>query len=262
MRGSREDVAESFHNGYGDSMPRRSAPAPTRSPAPIRRPLAVDGVEAPVELTVSARARRLTLRVDPAAGVVRVTVPHGVGEAEARRFVDRHAAWLRRRLDAVPQPRPFADGAEVPILGRAHRICHVGGRGAVRRADGVLEVGGAADHLGRRVRDFLVREAAREIAQRAHAKAARIDRRITGITLRDTRSRWGSCSAEGRLNFSWRLILAPEEVLDYVVAHEVAHLRELNHSDRFWRVCASLCDDVAGPKIWLKRHGASLHRYG
>lgn len=245
-------------------MTRRSHPSAGSSPAPTpqRRSLAVEGVGAPVVLTVSHRARRLTLRVDPTAGVVRLTVPPGVEEGEARRFVDRHAAWVRRRLDAVPRAVPFADGSEVPYLGEPHRVRHAGGRGAVLRAEGEFRVHGAAEHLPRRLRDYLVREAAREIAERAHAKAASIDARIAAITLRDTRSRWGSCSADGRLNFSWRLILAPEPVLDYVVAHEVAHLRELNHSARFWAVCARLCEDVSGPKIWLKRHGAQLHRYG
>jgi predicted metal-dependent hydrolase len=124
-------------------------------------------------------------------------------------------------------------------------------------------VPGAPEHLPRRLTDFLKAEARREIAARAAAKAATLGRPIAALTLRDTRSRWGSCSRSGRVAFSWRLILAPEWVLDYVVAHEVAHLAELNHGPRFWTACAGLTDsDVKTARAWLKRHGAELHAYG
>ena len=116
--------------------------------------------------------------------------------------------------------------------------------------------------MARRVRDFLMAEARRELGERARAKAERIGARVAAVTIRDTRSRWGSCSATGRLSFSWRLILTPEPVLDYVVGHEVAHLREMNHSPRFWALCAELTAEVAGPRVWLKANGARLLRYG
>jgi len=232
-------------------------------PHPPARPLLVDGIDAPLELTVSRRAKRLTLRLDSGTGQVRVVVPESVPEAEAARFVARHADWVRRRLAALPPRRPFSHGALVPYLGVRHRICHdPAHRRPVERAHGAFLVGGRPEHLSRRLTDHLRAEARRELSERAHRKAEAIRRRIAGLTVRDTRSRWGSCSARGRLNFSWRLILAPEPVLDYVVAHEVAHLDEMNHGPRFWSLVERLHPDVDGARRWLRANGAGLHRYG
>ncbi|MEQ8968424.1 MAG: SprT family zinc-dependent metalloprotease [Azospirillaceae bacterium] len=224
----------------------------------------MDGFDEPVTLVRRRDAVRLTLRIDPRTSAIRVTAPLGLSEREVARFVARHRGWIEKRRAAAPAGRGFADGAVVPLLGVDHLIRHVPDQGVpVTRADGELRVGGDADFLARRLRDWLVAEARRELSDRARAKAVRIDRRVAGISVRDTRSRWGSCSSQGRLNFSWRLILAPEPVLDYVVAHEVAHLAEMNHGPRFWSLCADLAEaDVAGAKGWLKRHGAGLHRYG
>ncbi|NNG02718.1 MAG: M48 family metallopeptidase [Inquilinus sp.] len=230
---------------------------------PAKRTLVVNGVDGPLALTVSPRARRLSLRLDAGSGEVRVVVPRAVPEAEVTRFVARHAEWLRRRLAALPPARPFHDGAVLPYLGEDHRIRHdPAHRRPVERRDGVFLVGGQPAHLPRRLTDFLRREARRELTGRAHRLAAAIDRRVAGITVRDTRSRWGSCSAAGRLNFSWRLLLAPEPVLDYVVAHEVAHLAEMNHGARFWALVNRLHTDVPAARAWLKVHGAGLHRHG
>ncbi len=236
----------------------------------IRRPfdqassaLDVTGIDVPVELRRSARAQRLTLRVDPRTGIARVVAPLHVAPGDIARFVVAHAEWLRRRLAAVPPYLPFADGAVVPVLGMDHVVRHVpGARPPVRRGGGVIEVGGGAEHLARRLRDYLIAEARREVTVRSHAKAAAIGRRVAGLTVRDTRSRWGSCSPDGRLSYCWRLILTPDRVLDYVVAHEVAHLVELNHSRRFWAVVRDLCDHIAESRAWLKANGARLHRYG
>jgi hypothetical protein len=117
-------------------------------------------------------------------------------------------------------------------------------------------------HVARRIRDFLVREARRDLAAAIDGYAPRLGQRPVRMTLRDTRSRWGSCTARGELNFSWRLILAPPMVLDYLVAHEMAHLREMNHSPRFWALLGDLCPNVEAAEAWLKRNGSSLHRYG
>lgn len=225
--------------------------------------LVVDGVEGALALTISPRARRLSLRLDASSGEVMVVAPRAVSEAEVLRFVTRHADWLRRRLAALPPARPFVDGETVPYLGRDHRICHDPfHRRPVERRDGAFLVGGQAAHLARRLTDFLRHEARHELTGRAARLAAAIDRRIAGVTVRDTRSRWGSCSPSGRLNFSWRLVLAPESVLDYVVAHEVAHLAEMNHGPRFWALVDRLHADVAASRSWLKTNGAGLHRYG
>jgi predicted metal-dependent hydrolase len=152
----------------------------------------------------------------------------------------------------------------VPVLGVVHRIRRDHDRAAapVRIVDGEILVRGDPAHLARRVRDHLIALAGAEIASRARRLAAQIGRDVARVTLRDTRSRWGSCSARGNLSFSWRLIFAPEPVLDYVVAHEVAHLVEMNHGQRFWKLVADLVPDNAGPRAWLKRHRTRLLSYG
>jgi predicted metal-dependent hydrolase len=228
------------------------------------RPLAVAGLpHDALELRESLRASRLTLRVDPGRDVIQVVVPVGVSETEAARFVSRHADWIRTRLDAMPPRMPFTVGAVVPVLGVNHVIRHAAGfRGAAHRAANEIRVGGEPDFVARHVRDFLIKESRDELVLRARAKAAVIGKRVAAVTVRDTRSRWGSCASSGRLSFSWRLILTPEPVFDYVVAHEVAHLREMNHSARFWALVATLTPEVEAPRAWLKANGARLLRFG
>jgi predicted metal-dependent hydrolase len=211
----------------------------------------------------SPRARRLSLRVDPKVGGIVVVMPNRASEAAAERFVARHAGWVLRQLARLPTPKPFADGATLPLLGREVTLRHLpGSRLGVRLEGDSLLVAGEAEHVARRVRDFLKALARREFASRAHALAARVGRRPTRISVRDGTSRWGSCTAAGALSFSWRLILAPVWVLDYVVAHEVAHLVHLDHSPRFWKLVDELTPDVERARDWLSRHGAALHVYG
>ena len=219
----------------------------------------------PLEFRRSGRARRISLRLDQAKGRVVLTAPASVARRHALDFLVRHEGWLKARIAQLPITQPFADGATIPVLGVPHLVRGDVSRlrGLPLRQAGVITVPGAPEHLGRRLTDFLKAEAKREIAARAHAKAGIVGRPVKAITLRDTRSRWGSCSGAGRLAFSWRLILAPEFVLDYVVAHEVAHLQEMNHSIRFWRLCATLTDaDPKAARAWLRRHGSGLHAYG
>jgi predicted metal-dependent hydrolase len=235
---------------------------PARSVEPLEAPFPLP---IPIEFVRSPRARRISLRLDVARGRAVLLAPHAVARRQAIDFLSRHEGWLKARLAQIPAPKPFTDGATVPILGIPHliRADATRLRGVVSRTDRTLVAPGAAEHLSRRVTDFLKAEAKREIDARARAKSRRLGRPIAALTLRDTRSRWGSCSATGRLAFSWRLILAPESVLDYVVAHEVAHLAEMNHGARFWRLCAELTDtDPKAARAWLKQHGPTLHSYG
>jgi predicted metal-dependent hydrolase len=159
---------------------------------------------------------------------------------------------------------PFAEGAIVPVLGVPHRICGSPDPSAppVVVGDGEIRVRGDPRHIPRRVRDHLVLLAHNELARRARPLAARIGRKIGRVSVRDTKSRWGSCAASGNLSFSWRLIFAPERVIDYVVAHEVAHLAEMNHGPRFWRLVESLAPGNAQSRTWLDRHRARLLAYG
>jgi predicted metal-dependent hydrolase len=195
--------------------------------------------------------------------VVELVVPRGVALSEAMRFLDSKRGWIAARLADLPVPVPFADGAELPLLGLAHRIRHLGtGRGGVVREAGEIRVWGHAEHVPRRVRDHLVALARHELAGRARTLAERLGRKPGRITVRDTRSRWGSCSAEGNLSFCWRLVFAPGPVLHYVVAHEVAHLAHMNHGARFWRLVETLDPEWRRHRAWLARHRAELLRYG
>jgi predicted metal-dependent hydrolase len=216
-----------------------------------------------VSVRVSPRARRLSLRVDAASRGVELVLPRRFSERTALGFVDAHRGWIAARIAAMPAARRLADGASVPVFGAPHRIRHVLDRAAapVTIADGEIRVRGDPDHLPRRVRDHLIALAKREFALRARALAARLGKTITRVGVRDPKSRWGSCSSTGSLSFSWRLVLAPDAVIDYVVAHEVAHLIEMNHGPRFWRLVASLVPDVDAPRVWLRRHRLELMSY-
>lgn len=227
--------------------------------------LTVDAAGRPVTLAVrrSARARRILLRIDRNARKAELVLPPGASVADGRAFAEKKALWLRNRLALLPETVPFAPGESVPVLGRDRLLVHAPeARAGVVLDGGRLIVSGERAFFDRRVQDWLRREARRRIAGLAHPKAARIGRRIARISVRDQRSRWGSCNATGNLSFSWRLILAPAEVLDYVVAHEVAHLAEPNHSDRFWRLVDTLTDHAGHGRSWLRLHGPGLHAYG
>jgi predicted metal-dependent hydrolase len=225
--------------------------------------LSAEGRELPLRVRRNPRARRMTLSLDAASGVFRLSLPRAADLSEGLDFAAGQRRWMLARLEGLAPRVPFAAGVSLPFLGIPHRIVHAPeSRRGVWREEGAIRVSGGGAHLPRRVGDFLKREARREISARAHDKAERLGRPIARLTLRDTRSRWGSCTADGGLSFSWRLILAPAEVLDYVVAHEVAHLEHHDHGPRFWRQVADLTPAVAGPKRWLRENGAGLLRYG
>jgi predicted metal-dependent hydrolase len=222
--------------------------------------------EVALRVRESTRARRITVRIDAGTDSVELVLPKRASLAAGLRFLETRRDWIAASLAEMPAHVPFVDGAVVPVLGTPHRIRHLGERSPGARtvaiADGEIRVVGAAPHVARRVRDHLIALARHELSRRARALAVRLDRRVMRITVRDTKSRWGSCSATGALAFSWRLILAPEAVLDYVVAHEVAHLAEMNHGPRFWRLVETLAPGATSQRGWLSRNRARLLRYG
>ncbi|MBC7906593.1 MAG: M48 family metallopeptidase [Rhodospirillaceae bacterium] len=224
-------------------------------------PLDLGGRSITVTVKRSALASRMSLRIDPVRGPVMV-LPPKVKLADAERFLIAHRIWLAERLARLPGKVALADGALVPIGGIPHPIRHAPeAKRGVWVEDGALVVSGRPEHVGRRVADFLKTEAKRLILPQAHELAALLNRKPGRVTVKDTRSRWGSCSSAGDLAFSWRLVLAPEWVLTYVVAHEVAHLVEMNHSPAFWAVVDRLVGDSQTPRKWLKAHGPGLHRF-
>lgn len=205
----------------------------------------------------------MSLRVDAAARGVELVLPRRFSAQTAIAFVARHRGWIAARVAAMPPPLRLADGAVVPVFGVPHCIRRISEPAAapVCIADGEILVRGDPAHLPRRVIDHLKALARRDFAGRARVLAARLGKSVTRVGVRDPKSRWGSCSSKGALSFSWRLVFAPESVVQYVVAHEVAHLVEMNHSPRFWKVVASLVPDSAGPRAWLRRHRAELLSY-
>lgn len=213
-------------------------------------------------------ARRMTLRVSTATRAIVLTIPEHTTIAAAARFAHSHASWIATRLARVPQRVAFVEGALVPVRGVGHRIVHWstvrGMTSTTTGGDGepIIAVAGEAPHVGRRVREFLQREARRDLSAAVKSYTDALGIPARRITVRDTKSRWGSCSAAGNLNFSWRLIMAPAFVLDYLAAHEVAHLKEMNHSKRFWRTVHKLCPHTEEAERWLKQHGTELHKFG
>ncbi|MCZ7642744.1 MAG: M48 family metallopeptidase [Pseudorhodoplanes sp.] len=221
-----------------------------------------------VRLRRHRQARRYTLRIQAATREVVLTMPPRGCLKEAKSFAEKHGGWIAARLHRLPEAAPFAHGTVVPVRGAPHRIVHRRGvRGTVWIEIGddgerSLCVAGQAEHMERRVYDFLKREARSDLEVASRAAAALLGVRIRRVSVRDQSSRWGSCSTTGVLSYSWRLILAPSFVLDYLVAHEVAHLVEMNHSARFWRLVDRMCPHVQRAKTWLDVHGTDLHRYG
>ena len=208
----------------------------------------------------SARARRITLRISQLDGRVTLTLPRGVSECEALRFADQKAGWIRKHLAARASDVPVGIGQTIPIDGELREIITGKGR-SVMLEPGYLMVPGPVDSVPARTLGFLKVLARDRLAQASDHYACRLGRPYTGLSLRDTRSRWGSCSSSGRLMYSWRLILAPCAVLSYVAAHEVAHLAQMNHSPAFWDEVTKIYGPYAEQRRWLREEGGALHRY-
>lgn len=210
----------------------------------------------------------MTLRVSSATGDVVLTLPAKADLGAARLFLDANRGWIAARLARLPGRVPLEPGTLLPVRSVDHRIVHQSLTRAPTRiaadADGSATIAVSGDEAGLsgRVRRFLASEAESDLREAVARHAGRLDARVSRVTIRDTRSRWGSCSSAGSLSFSWRLILAPPFVLDYLAAHEVAHLKELNHSQRFWTIVHDLCPRTDEAERWLKRHGSALHRFG
>ncbi len=228
------------------------APDPLAPPVPV-----------PVVWQRSARARRVSLRIDAAEGAVLVTLPLRGSRKSGLALLQTHARWITQRLRALAPACPFVPGAMVPIGGIAHEIVHAPEeRGGAFLHGQTLVVTGAVEFLARRVADFCRAEAGRRLSARVAHHATAIGVVPHAIRLKDTRTRWGSCAADRTLAFSWRLLLAPDWVLDYVAAHEVAHLRHMNHGPHFWALLNGMSPNRAAADAWLKRHGPGLLRVG
>jgi predicted metal-dependent hydrolase len=246
----------------------------------------IRGLDVPILLKRSARARRFSLQVNEARRGAVLTMPVYSSYGEADEFLSRHLDWLKERVAGLAMPVPFSHGAIVPLRGFAHQLRFAGmvrRRGVVwiEAADDTaaaspwpqgarlpirrlprLYVAGEPEHAPRRLLDWLKRQAHQDLNQRVELHARRLNLTPKRVFVRDQTTRWGSCSTTGALSFSWRLVLAPPFVLDYLAAHEVAHLAHMNHGPRFWNLVERSMPRHDEARTWLRKHGASLHRYG
>lgn len=216
----------------------------------------------PIEITLrrSARARRLSLRISQLDGRVTLTLPKRVSEAEGRAFAMEKQDWIAGHLSKQPAQRAIGVGSVLPIEGKSTHVIAGTGRRIIL-GDSTLAVPGSPETAPRRVQAFLKELARDRLAAASDHYAQLLGRPYSKLTLRDTRSRWGSCSSAGALMYSWRLILAPPEVLAYVAAHEVAHLQHMDHSAAFWQVVEQLYGDPRAQRRWLRSKGLHLHSY-
>jgi hypothetical protein len=226
----------------------------------------IDNRIAPLVVRVNRRAKRLILKVDPFAGEIHVTAPSKRAVPEAVAFARERANWIASQLDESLRARAFREDMSVPYLGKLHVIKRHGGpRTPVRVNDGPpssICAGGEKDHLNRRITDWMKRQARLALSARVNQFCALLGEPKRPIRIRDTKTRWGSCSAEGVLSFSWRLIMAPPAILDYVAAHECAHLRHMNHSPAFWQQVAAFGVDAKSAADWFQHYGSALFSYG
>ncbi|MGE3143005.1 MAG: M48 family metallopeptidase [Hyphomonadaceae bacterium] len=223
----------------------------------------IDGRRLRVEITINPRARRISVRIDPVRRLAVATAPSARQLKRTHAFVVERAGWIAKELSALPQGLAFLPHAMAPFRGALHELIYEQGRGAGRCEAGRLIIPAPGlDLFEARAARFFKGAALADLKARVAVHAAALGVEPRRIQVKDTRSRWGSCSTEGALSFSWRVICAPPFVLDYLAAHEVAHLREMNHSRRFWALVKRLCPEDERGKAWLDRHGAALHGIG
>jgi predicted metal-dependent hydrolase len=242
-----------------------STPKRTETVPPLPIELAIDGTVFLVHLRPMARARRMVMRLSRDGKSFTMSVPLRQSRKRAIEFVEASHGWMKKALAKSGPAQDFADDVVFPLRGRDVMIKATGrARGVVTFDEDakLLHVPGAPQHLQRRLVDWLKAEAERDLAIASSRYAAAMQTRYKKIVVRDQKSRWGSCTSDGTLSYSWRLILAPSFVLDYVAAHEVAHLREMNHGPRFWRLVLTHCPESRVAKQWIKKNGQSLHRFG
>lgn len=236
---------------------------PDKADFPLR-----DAHDPRVLYTLSDRAKRISLKVKASAREVHVIVPGHRHYPQALKFARQQKDWIDVQLEALPPPQPFVPGEEIMFQGELYRLVCPPGRGRARvdRDHRKIVVPSPdAESFPGRVRRFLIREARAELEAASHHYAHKLNKRVGKVSVRDTESRWGSCitrNGEGHISYSWRLICAPPQVLEYVAAHECAHMIEANHSAAFWAVCDQIFEDVKGAKRWLNRNGAKLHAVG
>jgi len=220
-----------------------------------------------VRLSVNRRARRISIRIDLGRGEAVAVAPSERRLADAVAFVHDRRAWIAERLADRPESVRFAPGARIPLFGKPAPLLCAGGAAAARLVEheGATAIlsGGEGDAFARRVERLLRAEARRRLGERTLVHAAALGLKPPTVSIGDPKSRWGSCSPHrNAIRYSWRLVMAPPEVLDYVAAHEVAHLVHADHSPAYWAVVRAVFGDPKPHRAWLRTHGAALHAAG
>ena len=230
----------------------------------------VQGLQRWVEVRHHSKAQRLTLRINPTQRIVTVTMPMGCDHEQAVKFLSNHVDWIRDRLTKIPTAVPFVNGSTLNLRGEHHSIVFTNSKAegpkvvaqVLNRGARELHVGNDAVSAPNILRTWLISQARQDLTDRVEFYTLSLGLNANKISVCDPTSRWGSCSCKGNLSFSWRLVMAPPQILDYVVAHEVAHLAEMNHGPRFWNLVSKICPHMDRAKHWLQVHGIDLHRYG
>lgn len=219
-------------------------------------------IDFPIKIVKSPRAKKLTLRIDTREHLPVLSIPRYCPQKKAVEFVLAHKQWINDSLNRLPRSKPFENGDTISLFGKEVTIIHAPERrlGAKLETDQLL-VSGEIEFLHRRVKDFIKKKAQNEFYKRSNKYAKKLGETINGVTIKDTKSRWGSCSTLQNINYSWRIALAPDFVINYLMAHEVAHLRHPNHSRCFWDCVASLYPEYEQGEQWLKEHGKDLYLY-
>ncbi len=224
-----------------------------------------DDISPDLVLKINPRAKRMALRLDPKKQIINLVVPKRASMRSAYLFALEHKFWIRQKLKELPPSIGFNDGVTIPILGNNTEIDIIYDI-TLKTTDITLKNNKLTVLTNKidptsRIKRFIINLAKDKLTVLSHEKAAQIDKKIISVDVKDTSSRWGSCSQDGKLSYSWRLIFAPEYAFDYVVAHEVAHLIHMDHSPDFWMECKDLSAHYSKGKSWMKRHSDQLIRY-
>ncbi len=215
-----------------------------------------------IKVIQSRSGRKLTLKIDEKERVPVLSVPRFCSRKQAINFVTEHTDWIIKALNKLPEIKYFADGETISLFGQDIVIeHHPEARRGVWLEEDKLCVSGEAEFIHRRVKDYIKKQAQEKFYARSKKLADKLECELTGVSIKDTTSRWGSCSSLKHINYSWRIALAPDFVIDYLMAHEVSHLKHPDHSDEFWACVASLYPEWSRGRIWLKRYGKTLYAY-
>ncbi len=215
-----------------------------------------------IKIIKSPKAKRLTLRIDAKERLPILTIPSRCSAKRAVEFVEMHRAWLEENLQKIPAIKHFENGEKISLMGKEYIINHCPQKrcGVMIEEDNII-VSGSKEFLHRRICDFIKKKAQEQLLKKSQTLANKIGCHVNHVSIKDTKSRWGSCSSLENINYNWRICMAPKYVINYLVAHEVSHLLHQDHSREFWQCVKKLCPDAAKGRLWLKNYGKELYRY-